>query len=168
MLWVVFGVAAVLVLLVVGATLFRAAVALANAVLGPQRMDASLAWDWEAAEDEGDFEELRRRARAIPEPGLGQGMLILFAAGMVQLLIGVVTEGLFDLDGREFGDPDEWLPPHLLGLALGYAVTTGIVSSMLPTTVRRAAVATLFFYLITLLIAGLIVGVIAFVLGSLR
>jgi hypothetical protein len=160
---------AVLVVLFVGATLLRAAVALANTTIGPVKLNASIAWDWEAADDDDDLEELTRKSRAIPEPGLGQGMAILLVAGIIHFVIVFVLENVFvrDRDGHR-GDLDEWGPPYLLGTALGFAVTTTMVASMLPTTGKRASLATFFFYLICVAVVALIWGVIYFVLGSLR
>ena len=157
----------VVVLLVIGSTLFRAAVAVANMVIGPEKPDASLLWDWEAAEDDEEFEEVSRKLQAIPEPGLGQGMIIVLLFGIAELIIGYLLEGMFRLDrARRRGDVEEWLPLHLLGLSISFLVMTSLVSSMLPTTGKRAAVATFFFYLICFLVIGVIVGVIIFVLRS--
>ena len=158
---------AVLVVLVIGSTFFRAAVAVANKMVGPVKPSASLAWDWEAADDDEEFEEINRKLQAIPEPGLGQGMLIILVVGVVQFVLLFLLEGMFRLDcARRDEDLEDWLPFHLLGFAIGFAVMTGMSASMLPTTGKRAALATFFFYVITLAVAALIVGVIAFVLRS--
>jgi hypothetical protein len=158
---------AVLVVLVVGSTFFRAAVAVANKVVGPVKPSASLAWDWEAAEDDEEFEEINRKLQAIPEPGLGQGMLIVLVAGLVQFVLLFLMEGVLRLDrARRRGEVEEWLPAYLVGVAIGFAVMTAMTSSMLPTTGRRAALATVFFYVITIAVGALVAGVIAFALSA--
>jgi hypothetical protein len=156
----------VVILLIIGSTFFRAAVAVANKLVGPVKPSASLAWDWEAAEDDEELEEINRKLQAIPEPGLGQGMLIVLVVGVVQLLVGFLLGAVVELGRPGRDDFEDWFPVLLIDTTIGFALMTGMTSSTLPTTGRRAALATFVFYVITTLVVALIVAVIAFVLGS--
>ncbi|HSQ55876.1 MAG TPA: hypothetical protein VLM40_09020 [Gemmata sp.] len=158
---------AVVVLLLTGATFFRAAVALANKTIGPVKPNASIAWDWEAADDDEEFDEINRKLRAIPEPGLGQGVLVMLVVGVVQVLIAFVLEGVFGLErARRRGDEEGWVLGHLVGIAIGFAVLTGMTASMLPTTGKRAALVAFFFYLVSIAVIAFVVGLIYLVLSS--
>jgi hypothetical protein len=156
----------VVVVLLVASTLFRAAVALANSTIGPVKPNPSLAWDWEAAEDDEEYKELGRKLKAIPEPGLGQGMLIMLVVGAVQLVVSFVLTALFELDRRGRRDElEEVLPPILLDVAVGFVVLTGLAASMMPTTARRAALAAFYFYVIAVALVALIFGLLYFALA---
>lgn len=141
----------ILVVLLVGSALLRAAVALANSVIGPVKpKNKPIGWDWDAEED--DEEETERAAPAIPEPGLAQGMGIIFLTGLAQVALAFVAGIVLDLDdigGRQRGTP-MWLIAQLFGVAVGFLVMIAMLSSMLPATPKRAALATLFFYLLIL------------------
>jgi hypothetical protein len=123
----------ILVVMLVGSALLRAAVALANSVIGPVKpRNKPIGWDWDAEEDDEE-EERERSAPAIPEPGLAQGMGIIFLTGLAQLALAFVLGILLDLDG--FGprqrDTPVWLLAQLFGLAIGFLVMLGMLSSML-------------------------------------
>jgi hypothetical protein len=156
---------AVLVVLFVGSALLRAAVALANKTIGPIRPSASVLWDWEAAEEDEEYARPRRGAPAMPEPGIGQGMLIVFLAGLIQLAVTVAVRIVLDLDIERDLDRGEVLLFAAFSTLVGFGVLAGMTASMLPTTGRRAALAALFFYLIVLALAALIMSLLYAVFG---
>lgn len=156
--YLVIWVAGVLLALLVGAALFRAAVALANRSLGPVRRGEPIGWDWDADEDD----DPAPAAAAIPEPSLGRGMSVLFLTALVVLAVLVAVESNFL---REFGlrrRTAEQVGLVAL-LAAGFLALASFSALSLPTTFRRAALAALFFYLIlaavVLVAAGLLFAV---------
>jgi hypothetical protein len=155
----------VLVVLFIGSALLRAAVALANKTIGPVSPSPSVMWDWDAAEEDDDYGRPRRGADAMPEPGIAQGMLIVFVSSLVQLVVTVAARILFDLDTDI--DDGEVLLLIAFSTLVGFGVLTGMIASMLPTTGKRAALAALFYHLIAIAVLALIGGVIFGVLRSL-
>lgn len=156
----------ILVVLLVGSALLRAAVALANSVIGPVRpKNKPIGWDWDAEEDDEEFAEYERPVRAIPEPGLAQGMGIVFLTALAQVALAFVVGIILDLDdfGGRRGDGPMWVFAHLFGLAVGFLVMLAMLCGMLPTTPKRASVATLFFYLL-LLALGVGIWLLLFIL----
>ena len=154
----------VLIVLFVGAALLRAAVAMANKAIGPLKPSASALWDWEAGDD--DYDRPRRGTAAMSEPGIGQGMLILFLTALVQLVVTVVVRILFDIDTRYDLDDGEKVLFVAFSTLVGFGMMTAMIANMLPTTGKRAAVAALFYYLICLLLGATIGGLLYLALGS--
>lgn len=152
-----------LVLLFVGAALLRAAVALANRSIGPVKSDEPIGWDWDADEDDEDPIPADG-GPAVPEPSNWLGMRILFLGLLVHLALVVVLQVLL-LEVLEVRRGVESVPGALLGLALGFLALSGIVAGLLPTTYKRAALVTLYAYLIVGAIAVFVVGTILVVLG---
>jgi hypothetical protein len=110
--------------------------------------------DW----DDEDRPRSRRRyfsAKAIPEPGLGQAMLIVF----VNLIIGFVVGGALGVvmaAGGMANDPAARLVIQAMNLVLSFLITAGVLTAMLPTTFPRACLVVLFMYLIVIAIAIII------------
>lgn len=159
---IIIFVLAVLLVLFIGSALVRAGVAIANRVIGRVKVEKPIGWDWDAEEDEEDYEELYgggQREEAMPEPGIAQGMVIVLLAALAQLILGFLLA--FVIDPDEF-DGGARVVAHLIGTAAGFLTMTGLLASMLPTTPKRAALASLFTYLVVVVIA-----VVVFVLLSL-
>jgi hypothetical protein len=155
----------VLVLLLVGSALLRAAVSLANRTIGPISVkNKILDWDWDAEDDDDDLVEGRSEL-AIPEPGLGQGMAIIFLSALVNLAISFVLVNALDRRWHS-GDVAELLAVHLLGVFAGYVAMLGFLAGMLPTRPGRAALAALFFYLILIALAALIFALLFLIFGA--
>ena len=164
-IFIFFGVT--LVLLLVGSALLRAAVALANRTIGPiTPKNKILDWDWDAEDDDDDDLAEGRRELAIPEPGLGQGMLIIFLTALVTFAITFVLVNVLDIDGRWHRDVAEYFGVYLLGAFAGYLAMMGFLAGMLPTRPGRAALATLFFCLILIALLALIFGLLFLAFGA--
>jgi hypothetical protein len=147
----------VLIILFVGSALLRAAVAMANRVIGPiVPKNTTIGWDWDA-DDEEEEEELHEASRlAMPEPGISQGMLIVFLALVVNLAVSLFLAAV--LDTRR---PFDWADDpglHLFATAVGFVAMLGLLAGMLPTRAGRAALATLFFHLILIVLLVMIYG----------
>ncbi len=150
----------VLVVLFVGSALLHAAVALANRIIGPVSPPIKpIGWDWDAEEDEDEDEEQRAKP-AMPEPGLGQGMVILFLTAVAEFVVGFLLTAVFEGDrwGRDWTDTPL---PYLLVGAAGFLVMLWLLAGMLPTTAKRAALATLCFHLIIIIIVALVLGLVS-------
>lgn len=153
-------------ILAAGAVVLRSAVGLANRMIGPTKVDAPIGWDWDEEEDDEPV-ELDQESAAIPTPSLGAGMLVMLLAGLVHLVIGFGLRFVLTIEGGR-DRSDDWLisaASHLIGLGAGFVVLLGLLSSLLPTTPRRAALAVLIFYLLLLAIA-LMVSALIFVVSG--
>ncbi len=141
--------------LLVGSVIVRAAVALANRILGPAEVpDTFGQWDdWDS--DEPAPKPRKHKTRVIPEPGLATGMLVTLLSGLVGpggiVVCAVLAREAFnDLDG-----PDELVPLAFLILLLpiGFGLLTLLLSMLLPTTFWRAARVAFLHYLIVFALA---------------
>jgi hypothetical protein len=163
--------AGLLGLLMCGALALRAAVAVANRVVGrpePKRPawidspDDEENWDaWHEADPPP------RPKKAIPEPAVGRGMAITLAAGGVtSLLVAVLVlalEAVFD-DPLE---PDEGrVAMAVLTLPLSFVGTALLLTAMLPTTFPRAALVSFAYHAIGLAMVGAVGGAIALLLWA--
>src|SRR6476469_6280479 len=122
-------------LLAIVAALLRGAAALANRTIGPLKNESPIGWDWDADDEDVDFDD---GAPAIPEPGLGRGMAILFLTAVVDLAISLVLAFVLELDRQWRGDLIRGAV-SLLGLVGGFILLTAFLAGMLPTTAGRAA-----------------------------
>lgn len=156
-------IAAALVVLFVGSALLRASVALANRTIGPVNRDEPIGWDWDAEEDDEDVLPAGDGA-AIPEPGIGPGMRVLFLAGVAQIaavfVLHFVLDEIVDIR-RGIESP----PGFVLCLASGFLLLTLVSAWLLPATFARAALVALYFHLILVVIAALFAGLVFAVLG---
>jgi hypothetical protein len=138
----VLGGVGVLCALLTGGALVRAAVTIANRVLGPPKeksVDPIEDWDWD-----DDLEPARPRLRVgdkvIPVPGYGAAMGIAFlaalAAGVGFVVLGMVTDisGIADME-------DEWTRAAVgvFTVPAEFAALTLVLTLLLPTTLTRAA-----------------------------
>jgi hypothetical protein len=153
-----------LMFLFAGAAILRAAVAAANKTLGPVKTETPIGWDWDAEEEEeDDFPE--SGTLAIPEPGIGQGMFVIFLSALAKVALLLVLGIAVDLDDPF--DIDDWgdLIAHVLAFLGGVVVMTSMLANMLPTKWRWAALAVLFFYCIIVMIGVFVVVLILVVAG---
>lgn len=151
-----------LVGLLVGAVIVRAAVSITNKLIGPIRPEQVTTgrieeWEWD---DEPEEEHPRRKKeKAIPEPGVAKAMMIASTAGVTNAFIGLVISVLgeaFDADDP----PTEEAAVILLAvfsLPFGFLSLTLILTAMLPTTFWRAALAAFVHYIVAIVI-GIIGG----------
>ncbi|MBP3957497.1 hypothetical protein J8F10_19795 [Gemmata sp. G18] len=150
----------VLVGLLIGAVILRLAVSFANRIIGPVKPpDTFGQWDdWDS--DEPAPKARTHPDRVIPEPGFATGMLTTFLTGIVDVccygFVVFIKYSVFD----DLGGPDEWVPFALIFFCLpaSYLALTALLTSLLPTTLRRAALVAFLNYAATLVIA-LIAGV---------
>ncbi|VTU00169.1 Uncharacterized protein OS=Planctomyces maris DSM 8797 GN=PM8797T_19717 PE=4 SV=1 [Gemmataceae bacterium] len=155
---------AVLLALFVAAALLRAAVAVANRVAGSNLTETVVGWEWDSADDEDEV-RVAVGVPPIPEPGVARGMVIVFLAAAANA-VALYALGVVVFEG--FDAYDDWTAQALvyaLAALVGFAALVGLLAAMLPTTVRRAALAALFAYLLLLALAALVAGLVAVVLG---
>jgi hypothetical protein len=142
-----------------GVAVVRAAVGVTNRLLGPPRakaFDTDEEWEWEEWDEP---EELHRKGeKAIPEPGFGRAVAIAFAGGVVNavaaFILVVVGEAV---DAGDLDDGPALVLLVLFAGPLGFAALTLFLTAALPTTFWRAALVAFVHYAIVLLIA-LVVG----------
>jgi hypothetical protein len=154
--------AAVLLALLVGAALLRAAVAAANRTVGPVRRAEPIGWDWDA--DEEDEDPVRPAEVAIPEPGLSTGMLILFLVGLAVL----TTAFLLDSPARRalgLTRRDAEALALVLVPGVWFLTLAGTTAAILPTAFRRAALVALYFSLILVAIGAVVYVLLAAAFG---
>lgn len=164
---VVFGIA-----VLVGAVIFRAAVHLANKVVGgrsggPTNTQFGYPSD-SFGTGGGSFDESNPFATpmtrtiavdssagyGIPEPTFGRACLIVFVNGLVAFGIGIVLGFLGVAAGAGPGEI------RLISQILGIVVAILVYQAMLPTTIGRAALVWLFQLLIIFAIVLVIVAVV--------
>lgn len=165
------GLVAFLVLLFVGAFVLRAAVAISNRLTGPPKPDAAEPadrfedWDWD-----GELEGERRRRepeKAIPEPGVGRGMMIASTAGVLAVLFGVLLALVFEaLDDDPFDRDEEarFAALGVLTLPFSFIGTALVLTAMLPTTFPRAALVAFLYHALALAVLAAVAGSIVLVL----
>ena len=165
------GLVAFLTLVLVGAMILRAAVAIANRLTGPPKPDRTESedrfedWDWD-----GELEDERRRRKpekAIPEPGLGKGMMIASTAGVLTVLFGVLLATALDMLIDDPFDRDETGQVAALAvftLPFSYIGTALVLTGMLPTTFSRAALVAFLYHALGLGVLAAVAGTIVLVL----
>ncbi|MBN9117643.1 MAG: hypothetical protein J0I06_00475 [Planctomycetes bacterium] len=152
------------VALVVGAVALRAAVSIANRTVGPpkERTDPFADWDWD-----GDWEDEKPRRsaeKAIPEPGLGKGMMVSFAVVVLTAFIGAVLGVLAEAVADDLLEGDEGARVALLALftlPLGFVGAALVFAATLPTTFSRAALVAVVYHFFALVLAAVVVGSVA-------
>jgi len=170
MRWVVDGAAVIGILvggfiaLLIGAVILRGAVSIANMCLGDQRAASYDDGDGWGDEDDDDDDAPRRRSRkrrptkAIPEPGVGQAMLIIFVllivSGVVRYAMGEMM-GAVAVNVRGFQDIAVLL---LVIFMVQFFIMSTMLSVMLPTTFGRACLVSIFYILIWIAICVVVFG----------
>lgn len=158
-----FTLGAALAALFFAAALLRGAVALTNRMIGSPRTDVVVGWDWDSDDDDEEI-VITTGGPAVPEPGLGRGVLIALLAAVANTVtlyaVGVVLYGWLEA----YDDWDVQVLVYGTTVALGYAALTALLTKMLPTTVRRAALVSLVVYLLLAALAALVGASVALVL----
>lgn len=152
-----------LIFVVIGSLILRAATWLANKCLTPSvstRYDDGYDDDYD--DDDWDaYDRPRRRSGrrdtlAIPEPTFGWGMLVVFLLWVVLFVVNYVIRvtivGGFVRNG-----------PTLImvlgcNLVIDYLIASGLFTAMLPTSFPRACLVALFFF-IFLIVVGIIIAI---------
>jgi len=151
------------VMLFVASALLRGGIALANRVIGVEKSETIIGWDWDSDEDDQEI-AVDSEKPAIPEPGISRSMVIVFLLLLAEVMIGFVLSVI--LDGPIRGnDTALQVATVLIGGAGGFVTLMGLLAWMLPTTPKRAALATAFTSLIVIAVATLVAGIVAIVLG---
>lgn len=151
--------------LLAGSAVLRAAVAVANRLVGPPKdrtPEPLYDWDWD-----GEEEAKPRRAgrKVIPEPGFGKGMMIASTIGMATVFVAlvlavfaeVVAEDLFEGAGAA-----RVVVLAVLALPFAFVGASLLLAAMLPTAFRRAALVAFLYHLfgggLVLVVAGVLAG----------
>lgn len=154
------------VALLIGSVTLRAAVAIANRSIGPlkaKRADPFPDWDWD---DDPEDEEPRRPQKAIPEPGLGKGMMIASTLGVVSAFIGVVLAVLGgDMAEAMFDEKEQVVALVAGAVPFSFAGATLLLVAMLPTTFWRAALVAFLYHIFAVLLLGGTFGTIVVLLN---
>jgi len=146
----------------VASAVLRGGVALANRAIGTEKVETVIGWDWDSEEEDAVI-PLETNKPAIPEPGFGKAIVIVFLAALVNTVIAFLLS--VRLDGPL--NLEDWpvqIAAYLVGFAGGFVVLMGILAAMLPASPKRAALVTLFVYLIVIALLTLIYGLIYLVL----
>jgi hypothetical protein len=148
--------------LLIGSAVVRGAVSIANWLIGPVKTDDFGQWDDWDSDDEPAYIRKRRRGgqKAIPEPGLGTGMLIAFITTIVNLAINLGALVIMMEAFPEFRRADESarLALSILLLPVSFLAMTILIRAILSTTFWRAAAVSFLCYLIVAVTVGLVIG----------
>ena len=109
------------------------------------------------------YRQIKRRAQAIPEPGLGKGVLCVIVLILVGFLTGLLMSFLFGVgpfDDGGFVGGGLMLASLIFGLGIGFPVSAWVLSGILPTKFGRACLVLVLNYTILLLIVGGVLGII--------
>lgn len=100
----------------------------------------------------------------IPEPSFPKAMGIIAVAGIVNAVVSFLVGFVIGLIGGGAGVPMQGiqLVAQLVSLVTGFFTMSLVVSGMLPTTFGRAALVTLYYFLICIAIA---IGIVVVVFG---
>jgi hypothetical protein len=120
------------------AALLRAAVALANRVIGRPPADR----DYDSTADEYDLPPWRAAAVPVPEFGKALGLVVVIALADAAAGFALGTAGAGAIRGLDPGVRRTVLAAAFLAAA--FVVRTGLLALLLPTTLPRAALVALF------------------------
>jgi hypothetical protein len=123
----------------IGAVVLRAAVALPNKLAGGPSSSSS-----------------------VPEPALGKALSITFAIAVVQVVVGLLITSLFRGDGAAAAGARGRgvdMVAQLLCFPVSLLIMVEMLSARLPTTLGRAFLVTICYVLLSLLFAGVLVGI---------
>jgi hypothetical protein len=145
--------------LLIGALILRGGVYFANKCI-PKESEPDYD-DRDDRDEEDRPRPRRRRGAAIPMPGIGWAMLIVFLNGIVSTIITTPIDlalGLKPFDFEAEDDPAIVLLSMAIELPIGFLLAAGFRTLMLPTSFGRACLVVLFEYLIGIVI-GLVLAV---------
>lgn len=165
--------------LLIASVIIRAAVWITNKCLGESGGGGYSRSSYDDEYDDWDDYERprRRRGSAIPEPDLFKGMGIAFLVWLCSFVVSLVFAFLvLGAGGGGFGggnnpfrpqnnpDPALQIMSSCVQLVIQFLIWSGVLSMLLPTSFGRAALVTVFIYLIGFAIGIVIFGVL-FVIG---
>ncbi len=131
---------------VIGAVFLRAAIALYNNLAGGASSPHS-----------------------VPVPAFRSAMWITFSISVVQMIVGLLIEGLIPEAGgliaKLFIPEARGLVAKLFFLPVSLLIMAGMLSARLPTTFGRAFLVTLCEMLLVLLVVGVLVGIAVLAFG---
>jgi hypothetical protein len=158
----------VVAVLILGSLLLRAAIALANKLLGTSGGRQYYPDDKELDEWIG-YRQIKRKSPSagVPALGLGKGMTCVFLLAIFGFLPGILIRFFFERDSGYFND-DLALVAHLFGLIIGFPISALVLAGMLPTKFGRACLVLLLSYLIIIAFVGGTYAVLYIVVLGLR
>lgn len=136
----------------IGSLILRAAVWISNKILGPRQES----FDEDEYEDEEEYTGSRRRS--IPQPTIGQGMMVVLLYAIINFgaqmmvkaaMIGAAAPALVR-GGVE-------ILAALIGMPISFLVMAWMCTALLPTSFGRACLVVLFYFLICTTLATVIV-----------
>jgi hypothetical protein len=151
------GLFAIACLLAGGSVIFRTAVILANRILGVSPTP-ELYHEYERLDEWIGYRQIKRPILGIPEPAFSKGMLSILVLVLIDILAGIAVRTVFGVGPFEdyrSGGPSVFMC-HMVGLMLCYPLGAWVLSSILPSSFRRACLVLVTTYF---LIVALIVGV---------
>lgn len=160
----------------IGAVILRAAISLANKMLGPksqeliERSSSSSPSGFSSSDPFAapQTQTVVKTAGAVPEPDFGKALLVALVTMVcnfvVSFMVGLATG--FVLAGTEIRDQAAiTFIAQLASLPFSFLTIAAVRTFMLPTTFGRGALVTLFEFLIVIAVVAVIVGVMALVLA---
>lgn len=148
--------------LLIGSAILRGAVSLANKRLGPPPESKYIVED---EDDWGDYpiagQQPERTGGVIPTPSIGGGMLMMLAIMIVNGIVTFVFQMMMDDNpgggrGRLRGPLDDMVITRLLSLPIGFFLMSGLLAVFLPTSFTRSCLVALYYFLICLGIAAVL------------
>jgi len=150
------GLASLVGVLVVLSSLLQTAVRLSYRMIGDTTSEAVIGWDWDS--DEKDEPGWPQNTGAIPELSMLRGIGFVLIAGVANLIVSAIVRLVLTFNvGRD--SSELWpavIAAHLIGLGAGFAALLGLLTSYLPTTSGRAALAAFLFHLLLVVLVGVI------------
>jgi hypothetical protein len=161
------GLVVFLLALLMGAALLRGAVFLANLCIGTEKPTEV----YDEFEHYGDYRRPRRYADtggSIPEPTLGQSMLIVFIIAFVNFIVGLIAGFAVSAAGVAANVDQQTMTiiSQAMGLPISFLTGSFLLAGMLPTTFGKGCLVTFFQYVIGIGIAVAIVTVVYFAFGG--
>ncbi|MCE9562970.1 MAG: hypothetical protein K8U57_13080 [Planctomycetes bacterium] len=155
--------------LLIGAAILRGAVSLANMCVGGEKPRSSYDDDYE---DYGEYRRPRRSndGGSIPEPGIGQAMLIVLCTAILNGVLGLMAGFAVGVGGAaaQLDQKTVQILAQLVGLPIGFLTSSFVLTGMLPTSFGRACLVTLFQYVIVIAIAVVVGGIVFAVVVGLQ
>lgn len=153
--------------LLIGAAILRGAISLANMCIGGESYESRSSYD----DDDLDYRPRRSASSSkVPEPSLGQAMMIILVTAIVNAVVGFgvgIVVGVAGA-GANMDQQSIQIIAQLIGLPVGFLIMSGMLTALLPTSFGRACLVTLFYYLICIAIGIAIVAVVFVAAGGFK
>ena len=100
-------------------------------------------------------------SKRVPEPAVGSAMKIMFAILFFQMLIGfLIGDALGDgIAAVKVGEKKVDVVTLLISLSVSTYIMSMVLSVLLPTTFRRAFLVTLCYWLVGIIVAGVLAAI---------